>query len=230
LTNPTTQEQPLPEALETLATVLPRVKGEPDNAYQAFLFWSAQPHDARRWRTVCLWLGRTPGYTTQLKRWAEAWSWAERAPMPDPQEDGGAALQAKVDKVDEKVKRTLAKAEKVASAALTGARQVDREVTTRMARLERYEAELRRLWEAELRIGSALLSKLIPAVQALDGEALAKRPRDLAALLTSTRGMVDSAAANLSEAEGVRDFLDQARRELEETPPAPPEPDNDSAA
>jgi hypothetical protein len=183
---------------------------------------------------VCRWLGRTQGYTQQLKRWSLTWDWVGRAPLPDPAEEAeeaalaAEALAAKTQRsVQRQTKRALAQATSAAHEALNTAAQVEDlrdEVAARLERLGSYEGKLRGLWDAQLRIGTALLSKLVPAVQGIDVGSL--KPRDLAALLTATRGMVDSAVSNLSEAEGVTAFLDQARREIEETPPAPP-PAND---
>lgn len=220
---------PTEETLAELAEQLPSLDGEPANAYRAFLLWASQEPAARQWLTVARWLGKGRGYTTQFKRWAVTWDWEGRAPLPDPVAQAAAAAQAAEDvaakaqrRVQRQTQRALSTATQAADQALTAAAKVERlgdEVTERLERLKGYEGRLRSLWSAQLQIGTALLSKLVPAVQALDASGL--KPRDLASLLTATRGMVDSAAANLSEAEGVTAFLDQARRELEETPSSP---------
>lgn len=231
--------RPSEAELAELGAQLPSLKGEPQGGYNAFLLWASQDASARHLLTVARWLGKGRGYTTQLRRWAVSWDWEGRAPLPDPArqaEAAAAAAEAQAVKAQRKAarqtQRALSVATQAADEALTTAAKVESlrdDIAERLARVKGYEGRLRALWNAELQIGTALLVKLVPAVQSLDPASL--KPRDLAALLTATRSLVDSAASNISEAEGVTAFLEQARAELDETlsPPLDDEDDQETA-
>jgi hypothetical protein len=72
-----------------------RVKGETEQAYDAFLIYRELGPD-RTQDGVRVKLGKVPAYLRGIERWARRWSWAERARAWDNH------LQAERDKVAEK--------------------------------------------------------------------------------------------------------------------------------
>lgn len=228
----TTPPGPTPDILALAHLTIPAAKREEEAPWNAFLIWLAQEERPRGWPAVLRAIGKDRGYISQLHRWSKRYAWSERAQVLDHQMATTAHVTGHVPPMPE----VLLKAE-----ADHKARQADRQanpparkppkpargtpataptpshtlvVFDQADALLRYVEAVRSLNIHQLEMSAKLAAKLVHAIDQIDVDKL--KPGEIAALVRAAVASSTAAIDQLSELEGIKDFLEERARRADE--------------